>query len=787
MIPFGEWLPDLPDHLNPGANHVMNVVPGHESYHPVYGLNAYSNDTGLIYGMSAFTNSGGTHYNFSGSDDELRLLRFSPNNDWSTVGTGYSLPANTLWNFTQYGDDAIACQVGDYPQKYTMGVDSAFSNLTTAFKAAHCAVIGNFLIFGNTSDTTDGDVPNRVRWSAFDDITQYTVSPVTQSDYQDMSARDGAVVGLVGGTYGIVFQERAISRLTYAGSPVVFQVDKVESRGTKYQNSIINAGGMIAYLSDDGFYVFDGERSVGIGNGKVDRTFFNDLNQNYRHMVIGTHDPFNHLFIWGYVSRTSDTSDDVLIDRLIMFNYSQNAKYRWSQTEISTHMIGRSRIPDVVVSKEYIYWSSNDEYLTCMTPSVSGDVLNVFTGEPLDAVLETAEVEVIPGKRSSLSRLRPHILLNTGATLNTLWSQRTPAESNTYRSVTVGSSTLQELVAVSSDGTNRVMSTNDGITWIARTAAAATSWASVCWAPSPVSLYCAVALSGQVMTASSSNSWTSRTAAEANSWTSVCWSPDLTLFVAVSSTGTNRVMTSPDGINWTARSATSSAWQSVCWSPDLGLFVAVANSGSNRVMTSTDGTTWTARDAAEASAWVSVCWSPDLGLFCAVATSGTHVVMTSDDGITWTAQTAVGGDWNSVCWSDDLGVFVAVSGTASTTSPDDVVMISEDGEYWTGVDAIPRYWRSVTWFSYLSRFIAVGNESAMTSQAESPGEVTLQVGERNTNSSLVTWSDEISGETDGNYAVRSNARFHRFRANITGSFDNAQGIEIQEARQSGNR
>ena len=27
QVPFGEWLPDLPDHLNPGATQAKNVYP----------------------------------------------------------------------------------------------------------------------------------------------------------------------------------------------------------------------------------------------------------------------------------------------------------------------------------------------------------------------------------------------------------------------------------------------------------------------------------------------------------------------------------------------------------------------------------------------------------------------------------------------------------------------------------------------------------------------------------------------------------------------------------------
>ena len=173
-----------------------------------------------------------------------------------------------------------------------------------------------------------------------------------------------------------------------------------------------------------------------------------------------------------------------------------------------------------------------------------------------------------------------------------------------------------------------------GASWLTSSATEANSWNSVCWSPE-LGLFCAVSYTGtnRVMTSPDGITWTARSAAEPNGWRSVCWSPELGLFCAVSTDGTNRVMTSPDGITWTARSAAeANGWYSVCWSPELGLFCAVSYTGTNRVMTSPDGITWTARSAAEANGWFGVCWSPELGLFCAVSISGTNLVMTSVSG-----------------------------------------------------------------------------------------------------------------------------------------------------------
>jgi hypothetical protein len=127
------------------------------------------------------------------------------------------------------------------------------------------------------------------------------------------------------------------------------------------------------------------------------------------------------------------------------------------------------------------------------------------------------------------------------------------------------------------------------------------------------------------MTSTNGETWTARSAAAESGWVSVAYGDGV--FVAVAISGANRVMTSTNnGETWTARSASeANVWVSVAYGN--GLFVAVSLIGTNLVMTSTNGETWTARSAAEANSWRSVTYAN--GVFVAVAGSGTNRVMTS--------------------------------------------------------------------------------------------------------------------------------------------------------------
>ena len=79
-------------------------------------------------------------------------------------------------------------------------------------------------------DEGSGRVPFRTRWSAINNSTSWTVG-TDQADFQDIPDA-GAITGLVGGEYATILLEKAIARASYVGSPLIYQIDRVEtSRG----------------------------------------------------------------------------------------------------------------------------------------------------------------------------------------------------------------------------------------------------------------------------------------------------------------------------------------------------------------------------------------------------------------------------------------------------------------------------------------------------------------------------------------------------------------------------
>jgi len=77
QIPFGEWLPDQPDHLNPGATVATNVYHAQASYKPVKGLVAYSgasNVTKNAKGAGSFRDNTNTVFTFVATKETIYKL-----------------------------------------------------------------------------------------------------------------------------------------------------------------------------------------------------------------------------------------------------------------------------------------------------------------------------------------------------------------------------------------------------------------------------------------------------------------------------------------------------------------------------------------------------------------------------------------------------------------------------------------------------------------------------------------------------------------------------------------
>jgi len=413
LFELGEWLPDQPKLGNPGATIAKNVYPRPRGYSPFGELMYLSSAmSSRPLGGKSLTASDSTSRVYAGSATKLYSLHGGSTTDLSKAG-GYTNTA-TYWDFAAYGDIAIATNFADNPQYIDMTSGTAFADLTTAFKARTCAVVRDFMMFGNTWDSTDGNKPERARWSALGDYTDYTVSATTQSDYQDTPG-GGSLQRIFGGEYAVFLFEHAVYRVNYVGSPAVFQFDEVETdRGLFTPGAAAQNGNMIYYLDSDGFYAFNGSQSMPIGNEKVDRWFWSQLDASQAARISCAIDHDAKCVVWSFPGQNNASGQPT---HTIQFNYEVN---RWAYSEITHDLI----IPLLTSDFTLETLDSLENNVDNLTISVDSRVLyegssllGMFEsfklasnqGAPLTAVMESKEVQPNAGRRSQITEAWPLI------------------------------------------------------------------------------------------------------------------------------------------------------------------------------------------------------------------------------------------------------------------------------------------------------------------------------------------------------------------------------------------
>jgi hypothetical protein len=373
--------------------------------------------------------------------------------------------------------------------------------------------------------------------------------------------------------------------------------------------------------------------------------------------------------------------------------------YRWSNTPAPGMLIPIGGTPGQDFSTVYI-----TKILDISADGKTGTVQCLDgNGEATGAIFD--DVSML----GSITAIGGTAVVNMG---ETAWSLRATPADNKWLCVCHGNG---RFVAISSDGTYRVMTSTDGRDWMLCNASSVTNggaWQSVCFGNG---VFVAVASSGtnRVMVSTDGLNWSAYKAAAQNSWRSVCFGNNR--FVAVSSDGTKRVMYSTDnGQTWSlpAVKPIANPWRSVCFGN--GKFLAVSSSGTYQVMVSSDnGVTWIGYKASASRAYRSVCFGE--GQFVAVSSGAKsyHCMVSENDGMTWTSYTMPNQAWQSVCYGDGLWVTVANSGSTSR------VLVAEDGHSWAR-KLVPKNlnWHSVCYGNGLFVGVAANGKGsrAMTSE-----------------------------------------------------------------------
>ncbi len=414
IIPFAEWRPDMPA-LSQWAREALNVVSAEESYVPLNALQAASaNALGArAQGAAWFRGTDGGVKMFAGDATKLYLLSGTTWNDVSrTSGGAYALGGDGAWRFAQFGSLAIAANGIDAPQKFDLSVGTRWAALGGSPPiGTFITTVRDFVLMGKI-----GSMPQQIAWSGFNNAETWGTSLSTQADIQDLPD-GGNVTGLVGGEYGLIFQETSVHRMTYEGPPVVFRLDKIANDlGCSIPASVAGLLDMAFFLHKSGFYmVRAGQAITPIGRGKVDKTFWAEFDETSHFRSSSAIDPVRGLYVFVYPSRDGNGTPD----RALIYNWRTE---RWTRAAFECELVfgGVSQqsytldqldafgnLDTLPYPLDSSYWSGALSLLLFGfdTARRSGS----FSGATLAATVETGEFNPGNGVRSVVRGCRPLI------------------------------------------------------------------------------------------------------------------------------------------------------------------------------------------------------------------------------------------------------------------------------------------------------------------------------------------------------------------------------------------
>lgn len=407
-LPVAEWLPDQPEYEG-GTARVVNAIPQASSYRAINGLVSLTDelDSRVFRGFVAKDDSGVVN-NFAGDAGKLYRLSGTTWGDVSKAG-GYTV---TNWEFAKYGERIIAASKAEPIQYYDLGVSALFADLAgSPPKAEHVAVVRDFVVLGNLDDGGT-QYPARVQWSGFNNSEVWGVDLATQTDFQDLLGNGGEIQRIVGGEYGVIFQENSIWRMDYVGPSTVFRFDEVErGRGTPAPNSVCWQGEQIFYWGNDGFYLFNGVSSQPIGAEKVDRYVKNRVDTSRYSEFVGAVDRRNRLVVWS-VPLLEGGSE------LIIFSWAIG---KWGQSSAQIEAINEFADAGYTLDDlDTILTDIDTDSIPVDSPEFRGGSLKLaafttahrlatFSGAQLDIEVDTAETADPNGGRLFIDTVRPAV------------------------------------------------------------------------------------------------------------------------------------------------------------------------------------------------------------------------------------------------------------------------------------------------------------------------------------------------------------------------------------------
>ena len=294
------------------------------------------------------------------------------------------------------------CCMGAAPKKYSLtgGTTSALGGSPPSAK--YVTTVKDFVVMSGVDSAN-----STVYWSAINNAEGWT--PGTDQSDTQVIPDGGAVTGLAGGEYLLVFQRNAIWRGQYVGVPFIFTFDKiVDGIGCTSPYSIVQIGRTVYFWSQRGFMSITDGQIDPIGAQQVDKTFIGHYSSaEIESNIWGASDPVRKQIVWA------------MTERLWCFNWDLGHDKRWTDIEADVfgvfHGLTSNKtleqiavddpaIADVPVSFDDPIWQGDEPFLGIASNDLT---LGSFGSETtLRAEITPAYMEPAKGRDTRVRSVR---------------------------------------------------------------------------------------------------------------------------------------------------------------------------------------------------------------------------------------------------------------------------------------------------------------------------------------------------------------------------------------------
>lgn len=359
------------------------------------------------------------------------------------------------WSLDNFGEDMLACRRGG--RIYVWDRDAAAIPERAVIVTAS-PTINDFIMvspndrhvisLGCTGFAAEYS-PLRVRWADQNDYTNWTPSVSSTSGELDLAGGTRLVGGVKSRNQMHVWTDKSMYGMQFVGPPYTFRINQLGTNcGLIGPHACVDFDGRAFWMSDDNFYVFDGQvRNL---RASIRRYVYERLNRNQLDKVYaGVNSEFKEI-VWLYPSE-----DGTECDSYAIFNPEEGY---W-----------------VYGTSKWTTYADKDVFGNTITTGTDGYIFDnepddIYTadGDPISSYVESADFDLDEGfDLMFVDKIIPDFTISDGSLCFTITTKQYPTGTETTKGpYTITAATEKiDLRARGRQARVRVSSCSEDISW----------------------------------------------------------------------------------------------------------------------------------------------------------------------------------------------------------------------------------------------------------------------------------------------------------------------------------